>query len=376
MTAQPSEPIAFIDLKAQSNILGDKIEQVLSKIVSGCNFIMGEEVTILEKRLADYCGVKHCLSCSSGTDALILALMAKGIGAGDAVLVPSFTFVATAEAVVLVGATPIFVDVQADTFNIDPLDLKKAVKIAQKRGLKAKAVIPVDLFGQPADYDQITPIAEEEGLIIITDAAQSFGAELRGRKVGSMGELTCTSFFPAKPLGCYGDGGAVFFDDDHLAEVLKSLRIHGMGKEKYDNVRIGINGRLDTMQAGILLLKMDLLDDEIVKRERAAQRYRDGLPQYTHQTVIEGATSVWAQYTMLVSQRDELQAYLKAKGIPTAAYYPKPVHMQTAYLKYADRSLPVSESLAVKVISPPMHPYLEANVQDYIIEAFKSFMKK
>ena len=373
MTSKPSKPIAFIDIKAQSNVLGNKINNALNNVIESGAFIMGKEVDDLEKRLSNYCGVKHTLSCSSGTDALVLVLMAKGIGAGDAVFVPSFTFVATAEAVVLVGATPIFVDVRADTFNMDVDDFKKALKYAKEKGLKAKAVIPVDIFGQPADYDSIIPVAKEENLIVIADSAQSFGASLNGKKVGSIGDFSCTSFFPAKPLGCYGDGGAVFFNDDNMVEALKSIRIHGMGKEKYDNIRIGINGRLDTMQAAILLLKMDIFDDELPKRNLVAKRYRDGLPQYTHQTIIKGADSVWAQYTMLVDKRDELQAHLKEKDVPTAAYYPKPVHMQTAYLKYANRSLPVSEMLAAKVISPPMHPYLDENTQDYIIEAFKSF---
>ncbi|MGD9638783.1 MAG: DegT/DnrJ/EryC1/StrS family aminotransferase [Alphaproteobacteria bacterium] len=373
MTAKPVEPIAFIDLNAQRKVLGNKVNKALDKIVDSCAFIMGPEVGELENKLSTYCGVKHTLSCASGTDALVLALMAKDVGVGDAVFVPSFTFVATAEAVVLLGATPVFVDVRPDTFNMDVEDLKKAISFAKKSGLNLKAIIPVDIFGQPADYDAIAPIAKDENMFIISDAAQSFGATLNGKKVGNIVDITCTSFFPAKPLGCYGDGGAVFYNDDNLVEPLKSIRIHGMGKEKYDNIRIGINGRLDTMQAAILLLKMDIFDDELPQRNLVAKKYREGLPMYSHQSVMSNATSVWAQYTMLTDRRDELQAFLKEKGVPTAAYYPKPVHMQTAYAKYSKRALPVCERLAEQVISPPMHPYMNENTQDYIIESFKAF---
>jgi dTDP-4-amino-4,6-dideoxygalactose transaminase len=376
MAKKPEKPIAFIDLATQRDVIGvDRIDAALHNVVMHGRYVMGDEITDLESKLASYCGSKHSLGCASGTDALVLAMMAWGVGPGDAVFVPSFTFVATAEAVVLLGATPVFVDVKEDTFNMDVEDLKRAIAETKKTDLNLKLVVPVDIFGQPADFDAIEPVAKSEGMKVLVDAAQSFGASLNGKKVGSMGDMATTSFFPAKPLGCYGDGGAVFCHDEQTLDVLKSLRVHGMGGDKYDNIRIGVNGRLDTMQAAILLLKLEILEKEIPMREAVAKRYRDGLPKYRHQHIITGAQSAWAQYTMLVENRDELQEFLRGKDIPTAAYYPKPVHRQTAYQKFNNRELPVCDMLAGKVISAPMHPYLKEDVQDYIIEGFNEFLK-
>jgi dTDP-4-amino-4,6-dideoxygalactose transaminase len=300
----------------------------------------------------------------------LLVLMAKGVGAGDAVICPSFTFAATAEVVALAGATPVFVDVQADTFNMNAANLKQGLAEAKRRGLKAVGVIPVDLFGQPADYDGIFELAEQSGLWVLCDAAQSFGATYKGRKVGTMGLATSTSFFPAKPLGCYGDGGAVFTEDAELASVMRSLRVHGQGSDKYDNVRIGTNGRLDTIQAAILIEKLKIFSDEIVARDRVAARYAEGLAKVcTPPAVADESTSVWAQYTIRIAERDKVAGRLKELGVPTAIYYPKPLHRQTAYKNYpvAGNGLAVSDKLAEEVLSLPMHPYLEPDTQDRII---------
>jgi len=370
------EPVPFIDLAAQRRRLGSKIDEALARVTSHCAFVMGPEVTALETELASFCGVKHAISCASGTDALLLALMAKEIGPGDAVICPSFTFCATAEVVALLGATPVFADVDADTFNIDAASVEKAIAIAKKHGLKVKGIIPVDLFGLPADHGAIEKIAKAEKLFVLDDAAQGFGGVYQGRKIGSIGDMSATSFFPAKPLGCYGDGGAIFTDSDELAAIIKSLRVHGQGADKYDNVRIGITGRLDTMQAAVLIEKLKIFPDEIRSRNEVAARYADGLSDVAIvPRVPEGYTSVWAQYTVRLKpgMRDKLAVSLKAEGIPTAIYYPKSLHQQTAYKHFpvADNGLPVSERLSEEVISLPMHPYLEAPVQDRIIDAVK-----
>jgi len=303
-------------------------------------------------------------------------LLAKEVGPGDAIFCPTFTFAATAEVVAWLGATPIFVDCLADTFNMDPASLEAAIKVANKRGLRPTAVIPVDLFGQPADYDTIEPICAREGLWILSDAAQSFGATYRGRKIGSIGLATTTSFFPAKPLGCYGDGGAIFTDDGELAAIMRSLRVHGQGTDKYDNVRIGINGRLDTIQAAVLIEKLKVFKDEIAARDRVAARYNKLLSDSAIvPTMLEGATSVWAQYTLRLPgfDRSAFLASLKAAGVPTAVYYPRPLHQQTAYKEYpiAGNGLPISERLAAEVVSLPMHPYLDEATQDRIVDAVK-----
>jgi dTDP-4-amino-4,6-dideoxygalactose transaminase len=366
--------IAFIDLVAQRQRLGNVITDAVLAVINHGGYIMGPEVAALETDLAAFCGAKHAISCASGTDALALVLMAKGVKAGDAIFCPTFTFAATAEVVAWFGATPVFVDVREDTFNLDVASLEVAIKNARQGGLKPVAVIPVDLFGQPADYDEIEPVCAREGLWMLCDGAQSFGGVYKGRKVGSIGLATSTSFFPAKPLGCYGDGGAVFTEDDELAAVMRSLRVHGQGSDKYDNVRIGMNGRLDTIQAAVLVEKLKIFPDEIVARERVARRYNESL----RDTVIvpelmKGLSSVWAQYTIRLrkADRDAFQTALKLAGVPTAIYYPKPLHQQTAYrgFQVAGNGLPVSERLAAEVISLPMHPYLTEEVQDRIVRA-------
>src|SRR5262245_30218850 len=334
-------PIAFIDLAAQRQRLGGAIEVAIARVLSHCQFIGGPEVRALEADLAAFCGARHAIACASGTDALLLALMAKGIGPGDAVLCPTFTFAATAEAVALLGATPVFADVEETSFNIDPASLVRALAAARAAGLRPKAMIPVDLFGQPADYAVIGAIAMAENLFVLDDAAQSFGATYRNRQVGTLAPVTATSFYPAKPLGCYGDGGALFTDDDDLAGVLRSLRVHGEGRHKYDCVRIGINGRLDTIQAAVLIEKLKIFPDEIAARDRVARRYCAQLADVAVvPRLAEGTTSVWAQYTIRLPRgvRDPLAATLKAEGIPTAIHYPMPVHRQDAY-----RAFPVAE---------------------------------
>jgi dTDP-4-amino-4,6-dideoxygalactose transaminase len=306
----------------------------------------------------------------------LLVLMARGIGPGDAVFCPVFTFCATAEVVALLGATPVFVDIDETTFNIDTASLKRAIPVAKQKGLKPKAIIPVDLFGQPADHDAIAAIAKAEGLFVLDDAAQGFGATYKGRKVGTLAPATATSFFPAKPLGCFGDGGAVMTDDDGLAEIIRSLRVHGQGTDRYDNVRIGITGRLDTMQAAILIEKLKIFGDEIKARDAVAKRYNEALADVAIvPKVLDGYTSVWAQYTIRLApgRRDKLAADLKAQGIPTAIYYPRPLHKLAAYTGFplAEGGVPVAETLAAEVISLPMHAYLDAPTQDRIIGAVK-----
>jgi dTDP-4-amino-4,6-dideoxygalactose transaminase len=338
-------------------------------------FIMGPEVAELETRLATFCGARHAIACASGTDALALGLMAKGIGPGDAVLMPGFTFVATAEPVAWLGAVPVFVDVLRDTYNLDPACLEQGVRTARAKGLTPRAVIAVDLFGQPADYDAIEAFCARHGLWLMADAAQSFGATYRERRIGTLGTITATSFFPAKPLGCYGDGGCVFTDDDELAEAMRSLRVHGQGRDKYDNVRIGVNARLDTLQAAILLEKLAIFADELDARQRVAARYEALRELVQVPRVIAQATSIWAQYTVVVERvgRDALAAALKDEGIPTAVYYPKPLHRQSAYRHYpvAGGGLPIAERLSRQVLSLPMHPYLEPDAQDYIVGAIR-----
>lgn len=373
-------PISFIDLAAQRRRMGNAVEVAVKRVLEHGQYIMGPEVRLLEDDLAAFCGARHVISCSNGTDALALVLRAKGIQPGDAVLCPSFTFAATAEVVAWFGATPVFVDVFADTFNMDPASLESGIAKAKNLGLRPVGVIPVDLFGQPADYDSIFPICEANELWLLSDAAQSFGGVYRGRKVGTIGFATATSFFPAKPLGCYGDGGAVFTDDDDLAAVLRSLRAHGHGSDKYDNVRIGVNGRLDTIQAAVLIEKLKIFGDEIDKRNAVVRRYNEGLCDVSIvPRVPDGCVSTWAQYTIRIhgKRRDTVARNLKAGGIPTAIYYPKPLHRQTAYRGFpaANDELPVSDAVAQEVLSLPMHPYIEASLQDRIIEATRRAIK-
>ncbi|HEV8678166.1 MAG TPA: DegT/DnrJ/EryC1/StrS family aminotransferase [Stellaceae bacterium] len=369
------ERIAFVDLAAQRRSIGARMDEAIRRVVDHGQFILGPEVAELERRLAEFCGAKHALSCANGTDALGLAAMAKGLAPGQAVLVPSFTFAATAEIVAWFDATPVFVDVRDDTFNLDPDSLVAGIAAARRLGLDPVGIIPVDLFGLPAAYDEILAIAAAHGLWVICDAAQSFGASYRGRPVGTLGDLTTTSFFPSKPLGCYGDGGAIFLDDDAMMAVLKSLRVHGQGSDKYDNVRVGMNARLDTIQAAVLLEKLRVFAGEIAARERVAARYGALLRDLVHvPEVPAGLTSVWAQYTVRLpsgADRDDVAARLKAAGVPSAVYYAKPLHRQTAYRGYpiAGNGLPVSERLAAEVLSLPMHPYLDERVQDRIAAA-------
>jgi len=369
-------PIPFIDVAAQRRRLGRSVDEAIARVLGHCQFIMGPEVRTFEAELAAFCGARHAVGCASGTDALVLVLMALGVGPGDAVICPSFTFTATAEVVALVGATPVFADVEEASFNLDPKSLAQAVATARKLGLQPKAVIPVDLFGQPADYDRITAVAEAESLFVLDDAAQGFGATYKNRRLGALAAATATSFFPAKPLGCYGDGGAVLTDDEDLAQVMRSIRVHGEGRDKYDCVRIGFNGRLDTIQAAVLIEKLKIFPAEILARERIARRYSTGLADVaTVPKLAPGSTSVWAQYTIRLAagRRDKLAAALKPQGIPTAIYYPTPLHRQEPYQRFpvAEGGAPVSERLAEEVISLPMHAYLDEATQDRIIEAVR-----
>ena len=378
-TAPP--PIPFIDVAAQRRRLGTRIDDAVKRVLDHCQFMLGPEVAAFEQELAAFCGARHAVSCASGTDALVLALRAKGIGPGDAVFCPSFTFCATAEVAALVGATPVFVDVHADTFNIDAKGLAAATATAKRLGLKPKAVIPVDLFGLPADHDAIAAVATAENLFVLDDAAQAFGAAIGGRKLGTFGGMTATSFFPAKPLGCYGDGGAILTDDEAVAGTLRSLRMHGQGSDRYDNVRIGLASRLDTIQAAVLREKLKIFPDEIEARNAVARRYSQALADIvTVPRVPDGYTSVWAQYTVRVANggRDALAAALKAEGIPTAIYYPIPLHRQQAYKHYpvGEGGVAVSERLAAEVISLPMHAYLDQATQDRIIEAMRRILAR
>ena len=370
------KPIPFIDVAAQRRRLGRAIDDAVARVLTHCQFVQGPEVREFEAGLAAFAGVRHAIGCASGTDALLLVLMAWEIGRGDAVICPSFTYHATAEMVALLGATPIIADVAPETFNLDPASCERAIATASKRGLKPRAIIPVDLFGLPADHDAIGAIAAAHGLLVLDDAAQGFGASYRGKKLGAVATATATSFFPAKPLGCYGDGGAVFTDDDALAARVKSLRLHGEGVNRSEAARIGITGRLDTIQAAVLIEKLKIFPDEILARNRVAARYSGALADIaTVPRVGNELSSVWAQYTLRVdpARRDVLAAALKAEGIPTAIYYTKPLHRQPAYRDFpvADGGVPVSEQLSKEVISLPMHAYLEPPVQDRIIDAVR-----
>jgi len=369
-------PIPFIDVAAQRRRLGRAIDDAVARVLAHCQFIQGPEVHVLEAELAAFCGARHAVGCASGTDALLLVLMAWQIGPGDAVICPSFTYHATAEMVALLGATPIIADVLPDTFNLDPASCERAVATAKRLGLNPRAIIPVDLFGLPADHDAIAAIGDTHRLLVLDDAAQAFGASYRGRRLGTMATATATSFFPAKPLGCYGDGGAVFTDDDALAARVKSIRLHGEGVDRSEAARIGITGRLDTIQAAVLIEKLKIFPDEIDVRNRIAARYSAALADIAIVPHIGNqSTSVWAQYTVRLKpgRRDRVAAALKTEGIPTAIYYSKPLHRQPAYKHFpiADGDVPVSDRLADEVLSLPMHAYLESPVQDRIIDAVR-----
>jgi len=368
----------FIDLAAQQAHMKEALDRRIQTVLAHGRYIMGPEVAELEQALAQFCGVKHAITCANGTDALELALAALGVGPGDAVFVPSFTFASTAEVVPGTGAVPYFVDVSASTFNIDVHSLERTVATAKRDGLRPAVVIPVDLFGLPADYDAISELASAESIHILSDAAQSFGASYKGRPTGTLGDLTTSSFFPAKPLGCYGDGGVVFTDNDRWAELIRSYRVHGKGREKYDNVRLGRNSRLDTLQAAILLEKLAHFPDEIDARQRIAGMYTDALADTVIVPRVPNACrSVWAQYTLRLQnrdQRDAVRSRLKQDGIPTEVYYPKPLHRQGAFSDHRDdpEGLSVSEDLSETVLALPMHPYLSSDDQQRVIDALKS----
>ncbi len=352
------------------------MEQAISAVVDGGNYILGPQVAELEAKLAAFSGASHVVGVANGTDAIGLSLLSMGIRPGDAVICPAFTFAATAEAIAWLGATPVFADVDAATYNLDVANLPLALDAAVRAGCKPRAVIAVDLFGQTADYDPLRAFCRAHGLALVDDAAQGFGASYHGTRVGCLGDVTTASFFPAKPLGCSGDGGAILTNDAAQADLLRSLRFHGKGGDKYDNVRIGMNSRLDTIQAAILLEKLAVFEDEIVARERVARRYTAALADVvTTPYVLPDCTSVWAQYTLRVpaAARDKFRADLDARGVPTNVYYPKPLHQQTAYRRYpvAGNGLAVSERIAHEVVSLPMHPYLYAPTQDFIIAAVR-----
>lgn len=365
----------FIDLAAQQSRIKNKIDARISQVLSHGEYIMGPEVEELEEALSAFCGARHSLTCANGTDALLLALMALKVGPKHAVLCPSFTFAATAEVVPSLGAVPVFVDCDPNTYNIDPASLERSIDHAEALGLIPSVVITVDLFGLPADYDAIEAIVASKGMKLISDSAQGFGGVYKGRRSGTIGDLCTTSFFPAKPLGCYGDGGALFTDDDDFAEVIKSCRVHGKGNHKYDYQRIGMNSRLDTLQAAILCEKLRIFQDELDQRIIVAQAYTVALSnKLVTPHVPDGLTSSWAQYTVRLHDghhRETVMDHLRSAGIPTAVYYPMPLHMQNAYKEFPTdpNGLPVSEELAAKVFSLPMHPYLTSKEQDQVISA-------
>ena len=367
--------IPFIDLAAQRARLGDRIDAAIARVLDHGQFILGPEVAHLEQELCAFSGARHAITCANGTDALVLAMMALEIGPGDAVLVPSFTFSASAESVVLAGATPVFVDVLEDTFNIDPAGLVSGLEAARGAGLRPRAVMTVDLFGQPADYDSIHGFCGENGLLLIADAAQSFGGSYAGTRVGKLGTLTTTSFFPSKPLACYGDGGAIFTEDEQLDSLLRSIRVHGQGMNKYDNVRIGMNSRLDTLQAAIMLEKLTIFEEEIEMRQAVARRYDEVLGDaVVTPVVIDDAVSAWALYTIRIrdGRRDAVRTALSDIGIPAGVYYPVPLHEQPAYAAFPSaEALAVSGSLCNEVLSLPMHAYLDADVQEVVAESVK-----
>ena len=370
----------FRDLKHQYQVLKKDIDQAMSEVLSAANFISGQQVKDLEAELAEYVGVKHCVTCANGTDALSLAMMAWEIGPGDAVFVPDFTFFSTGEIVSFAGATPVFVDVDLDTFNISVESLEQKIQeVLQEGKLTPKAVIPVDLFGLPADYIRVRKIADQYNLLVLEDGAQGFGGKIGEKVACSFGDLSTTSFFPAKPLGCYGDGGAVFTDDDAMAELLQSLRVHGKGTMKYDNVRIGLNSRLDTLQAAVLSVKLKAFREyEVEDINKVAKRYTELLDGIVKTPVVsEGFYSSWAQYTIQLDsrqERDGLQAKLKEEGIPSMIYYPKPMHRQQAFadLSFRDEDYKNTNQLCETVLSLPMHPYLSEEEIERVVYVIKN----
>lgn len=373
--------IPFIDLKTQYKQVEKAVKQGIDDVLERGAYIMGPEIAELEEKLGEFSAVSHAVSCASGTDALLMGLMAQGVSRGDAIFTTPFTFIATAEVIALLGATPVFVDIDPVTYNIDADDLRRKIRYVKdnRSDLTPKGVIAVDIFGQAADYDVIEPLAHNSGLFLIVDAAQSFGATYKGRPVCSIGDMACTSFFPAKPLGCYGDGGMIFCHSNQADTLLKSIRVHGMGTHKYDNDRIGINGRLDSMQAAVLLAKFDIFPGEIDLRQEVADRYKkllSGIDGLTPPTVVEGNVSVWAQYCVLArdtEHRTECMEKLKEAGVPSVIYYPKPLHLQKAFesLGYSEGDFPVTEDVASRIFALPMHPYLSAEDQETIVAPLK-----
>lgn len=368
----------FRDLRKQYQVLKTEMDQAMAEVLESAGYISGRQVTELEEALARYVGVKHCITCANGTDALTLALMSWGIGEGDAVFVPDFTFFSSAETVAYEGAVPVFTDILEDTFNMDPDSLERAVQAVLAEGkLTPKAVVTVDLFGLPADHDRIRQIADHYGLYILEDAAQGFGGTCQGRRAGSFGDIATTSFFPAKPLGCYGDGGAVFTDSDDWAALIRSLRIHGKGSDKYDNVRIGMNSRLDTLQAAVLLVKLKAFQKELADTDIMAEKYAEGLKDCVKVPVIpKGCGSGWAQYSILLrngEERDRVQAYLKANDVPSMIYYQRGMHQQTAFAGYClyGETFPVTEEVCSRVLSLPLSPYLTAEDQGKVIRLIR-----
>ncbi len=363
----------FIDLKSQQKRIRNRIDTRIKKVLDHGKYIMGPEVYELEERLADYVNIKHCISCSSGTDALLIPLLAMNIGYGDAVITTPFTYIATAEVIALLGATPIFCDIYDRTFNIDPGELQKAYDMALSNNLKPKAIMPVDLFGLPARYRLIEKFAKDNDLKIIEDAAQGFGGKINEKKAGSFGDVAGTSFFPAKPLGCYGDGGAIFTNDDELAYKMKSIRVHGSGADKYENVRFGINGRLDTIQAAILLEKIEIFDAELELRNRVADYYTQNINKTCIPPHIpNNYYSSWAQYSVVLPNsinRSELMKKLNEKNIPSMVYYKIPNHLQEGYSRYKNKEgdFKVSEDISKRILSLPMHPYLDESSQNKVL---------
>jgi len=364
----------FIDLAKQQRIIRKKIDARIKAVLDHGKYIMGPEINELEEKLAEYISVSYCISCASGTDALLIPLMARNIGYGDAILTTPFTYIATAEVISLLGATPIFIDIYPDTFNIDPAGIEQGIKLAENKGLHPKGIIPVDIFGLPAQYRLIQKEAEKYNLFILEDAAQSFGGNIRGQKAGSFGDVAATSFFPAKPLGCYGDGGAIFTNDKELAGIMRSIRVHGGGVDKYNNIRIGINGRLDTLQAAILLEKLAIFENEIDMRNNVADYYKANMPTNLKSPFIpKDYISSWAQFSILTdlkAKRNHIMTYLKSKEIPSMIYYCTPLHLQKVFssLGYKRGDFPNSENIADKIFSVPMHPYLHHDQQDQILE--------
>lgn len=368
----------FIDLKTQFERIEEDVTDRVLRVLRSQRYIMGPEIEELEKKLASFAGTKHAITCSSGTDALVIPLLAYQLEQTDAVFVPSFTFFASAESITLAGGTPVFVDIDPHSFNMDPAALEASIRKVMEEGkLNPRGIVTVDLFGRLADYGEIERIAQEKGLFVIEDACQGFGASEGGKRAGSFGNVAATSFFPAKPLGCYGDGGAIFTDDDDLADLMCSIRVHGQGTDKYDNVRIGINGRFDSIQAAVVLSKLEIFEDELKRRAEVAEYYTEHLSDVLQTPSIpQGSQSAWAQYTLVAEnagQRQKILDGLKAREIPSAVYYPIPIHRSTAYknLGLEGSSLPVSEDYAERVFSLPMHPYLEESDMDTIISAVK-----